>query len=138
MKLDFEQLRRLKESFHEQFQQDGEVSEQLNKGSMVYSLLLDPQDNSCSVHVQWPYFRNLVANEADCPATYSVNRSVVDGESWVHWTCKVLGITINACMYKSDVLYELKQLKMPAEESDIESLLVMWQNASGWNMEVTK
>ena len=141
MKLDFEQLGRLKESFHELYCQDGDICEQLDKGSMVFSIDFDPQCGACRVHMQWPYFRNLVANEADCPATYRVCTTVVDDASWIHWTCRVLGVEITACMSKQDVLRELEMLGVAeAEDSsaDIESLLALWQATSGKRMEVSQ
>lgn len=139
MKLDFNQLKRMGDKFRHDFLEDGDTSEQLDKGSMVYSISFDPQIGACRVHVQWPYFRNLVANESDYPATYSVNQSTSNGETWIHWICHVIGVEVCACMYKSMVLDELKSLELPAdykicEDDDIETLLKLWMNMSGWNM----
>lgn len=140
MKLDFEQLKSMSDSFHKQYIADGDTSEQLDKGSMVYSINFDPVVGACSVHVQWPYFRNLVANESDHLATYSVVQQNSREEPWIHWTCSVLGVKITACMDKNMVLDELKTLEFPAgcvicEEDDIESLLTIWQNMTGWNLD---
>ena len=139
MELDFDQLRRLKESFHDQFRQGGAVSEQLNEGSMVYSIEFYPDEGAARVHVQWPYFRDLVANDSDYPATYTVLRDDATKEPWIHWTCSVLTVEINACMYKSTILDELKSVELPEdceldETDDIEDLLILWMNLTGWNM----
>lgn len=139
MKLDFEQLKHLSDAFHAQFTADGDTSQQLGKGSMVYSIDFDPGVGRASAHVQWPYFRNLVANEADHPATYSVVRQTSKTKPWIHWSCTVQGIEIRACMCRDDILKELKSLELPAEyeickDYDIEALLVLWMNMTGWNM----
>lgn len=139
MKLDFEQLRRLNDSFHAQFTADGDLSQQMDKGRMVYSINFNPGEGRASVHVQWPYFRNLVANEAGHPATYSVIQQTPKEKPWIHWSCDVQGVEISTCMFKSDVLKEFSALELPesctlCEEDHIESLLVLWMNMTGWNM----
>lgn len=139
MKLDFDQLKRLNDSFHAQYTADGEFFQQMDKGRMVYSINFRPREGQANVHVQWPYFRNLVANEADHPATYSVVQQDSEAEPWIHWTCDVQGIEISACMFKSDVLKEFSALGLPegcdlCEEDHIEALLVLWMNMTGWNM----
>lgn len=139
MKIDFEYLNRVANALHKASVEDGDVSQQLDKGSMVYSINLDPAIGQCSVHVQWPYFRNLVANEGDHPASYTrVQQSSAD-EPWIHWQCDVTGVQIRACMCKSDILRELESLEDgplndPFEDEDIEDLLALWMNATGWNM----
>lgn len=139
MKLDFEQLKFVADSFHARFVEAGDTFEQLDKGSMVYSINFDPQDGACRVHVQWPYFRNLVATASDHPATYDVVQSDAGDETWIYWTCHVIGVKVYACMDKSTVLDELKSLELPkdyeiCEDDDIETLLKLWMNMSGWNM----
>ena len=138
MKLDFEQLRRLKESFHEQFRQDGEISEQLDKGSMVYSIEFNPSEGTASVHVRWPYFRNLVANESDYPATYRKIEN--EGQqAWLHWECSVQGVRVVTCMERNQVVEEITNV-YPAWKGhpnldilNIEELLRMFMDATGWN-----
>lgn len=139
MKLDFEQLRRMSDKFHKDYTNDGDSSEQLDNGHMVYSINFDPGCGGVRAHVQWPYFRNLVANESDHPATYSVLRDDDTREPWIHWSCSVLTVEINACMYKATILDELKSMELPedyeiCEEDDIENLLILWMNLTGWNM----
>ena len=132
MKLDFNQLRRLKDSFHQQFAEGGDLSSQLDDGSMVYSIHFDPHESSCKVHVQWPYFRNLVANEADCAASFEECGS--DGAVWLYWTCKVQGIVITACMFREDLFQELRAINAEfSETEELPVLLAMWQDLSGWN-----
>lgn len=138
MKLDFDQLKRLKDSFHAQFTADGALYQQIDKGSMVYSINFTPGEGQAKVHMQWPYFRNLVANEAEHPATYSVVQQTPEEEPWIHWSCDVQGVEISACMFKADVLKEFSALELPegcilCEEDHIESLLVLWMNMTGWN-----
>ena len=132
MKLDFNQLKRLKDSFHQQFVEGGNLSKQLDDGTMVFSIKFDPHEGSCDVHVKWPYFRNLVANEADCAASF---KEISTSPSWIYWTCKVQGITITACMSREDLLHELRTID--AEFSDDDEtlvLLALWQELSGWNL----
>lgn len=143
MKLDFDQLRRLKDSFHEQFRQDGDVGHQLNEGSMVYSIEFDPSKDKARVHVQWPYFRNLVANESDYPATY---RKVENEgqQAWLHWECSVLGVQVITCMKRYQIIEEITNV-YPAwkdhpnlEKLDIKQLLKVFMDATGWNTIQTK
>lgn len=141
MKLDFNQLERLKDSFHQQFAEGGDFSSQMDDGSMVYSIHFDPHEGSCKVHVQWPYFRNLVANASDLLATYTRVQQTDADKPWLHWTCDVLGVEISTCMDNSIIVKELEALELPYEvdfSDDIENLFAMWQNHTGWNMEVNK
>ena len=135
MKLDFEQLRKLSCKIHHDWSEDGDLREQVDKGVMVHSISFEPSTGACRVHVQWPLFRDLVANEGDCPATYSrVQLSPLE-EPWLHWTCSVLGVEIVACMRKADVIKELTACgdQLNLEAMDIEQLLTMWMHYSGWN-----
>ena len=138
MKLDFDQLRRLKDSFHEQFRQDGGVDKQLNKGTMVYSIEFNPHEGTARAHVQWPYFRNLVANESDYPATYRTIENE-DQQTWIHWECSVLGVKVVSCMERYHIIEEITNV-YPAwkdhpnlEKLDIEQLLKVFMDATGWN-----
>lgn len=138
MRLDFDQLKRLKDSFHEQFRQDGEVGKQLNKGTMVYSINFNPSEGTAQVHVQWPYFRNLVANESDYPATYRKIESE-DQQAWIHWECSVLGVKVVACMERDQIIEEITNA-YPAwkehanlEKMDIELLMEVFMGVTGWN-----
>lgn len=137
MKLDFEQLNRMKENLHKLFLEDGNTSQQLGKGSMVYSVSFDPGCNTARVHVQWPYFCNLVANEADRPATYSVIKQPSDETVWMHWTCFVQGIEISACMNRSDIIQTMQESQVNfhwTDEDNVEDLFKLWQHFTGWNM----
>lgn len=138
MKLDFDQLRRLKDSFHEQFYRSGSTAEQLNEGSMVYSIGFDPSTGTAQVHVQWPYFRNLVANESDYPATYRKVES--EGQqAWLHWECSVLGVQVVTCMERDQIIKEITNVyphlkdHPSLEELNIEKLLKVFMDATGWN-----
>lgn len=138
MKLDFDQLRRLKDSFHEQFYRSGSTAEQLNEGSMVYSIGFDPSEGTAQVHVQWPYFRNLVANESDYPATYRKIEN--EGQqAWLHWECSVLGVQVVACMERYQIVEELISVQPHLrdypnlEQLDIERLLKVFMDVTGWN-----
>ena len=138
MELDFDQLRRLKESFHDQFRQGGAVSEQLNEGSMVYSIGFNPNEGTAQVHVQWPYFRDLVANDSDYPATYRRVENE-DQQTWIHWECHVCGVEVVSCMDRHTIINEVTAV-YPAwkdhpnlEKLDIEQLLKVFMDATGWN-----
>lgn len=139
MKLDFEQLRKLSRQLHQNWTEDGDICEQLDKGAMVHSISFEPSTGICRAHVQWPYFRDLVANESDYPATYSRVQLSPQEEPWLHWTCSVLGVEIVTCMYKADVVKELAEAHLGCEDQskleamDIEQLLTVWMDATEWN-----
>ena len=139
MKIDFEYIKKVSDKLHEAFVEDGDLSTQFDKGSMVHSINFDPQTGHASAHVQWPYFRNLVANEGDYPATYTRVQQSSKDEPWLYWNCDVLGVKIVTCMDKSDIVKELEALELPEDcevdfSDDIEHLFTLWQNCTGWNL----
>lgn len=143
MKLDFEYIRGITNKLHEASREAGGHSKEFDEGHVVYSISFDPGAGSCNIHVQWPYFRNLVANEADHPATYTRHDMPEYTTPWLHWSCDVLGMQIVCCMNKWDIVQELKALiaEHPesdyeiCEDDDIENLLNIWQNMTGWNLD---
>lgn len=136
MKLDFEQLRKLSCKLHQDWTEDGDICEQLDKGDMVYSISFEPSTGACRAHVQWPYFRNLVANEADHPATYTTQYD------WLHLSCTSHGVEIVTCLEKAEIVNMLKELVAEhpegdyevCEDDDIINLFTIWQNMTGWDL----
>ena len=128
MKLDLDNLRLMSLKLHDAFQEDGELTEQLVKGRCVYSIIIDPSNAEVSAHVQWPYFRELAAS-----ATY--DKVVHDSAPWLYWKAEVQGVKLTACMWKHTVVDELKALGFTeiSEDADIEDLLDVFQDLSGWN-----
>ena len=138
MKLDFDQLRDLGDKMHHDFLEQGDPYEQLDQGEMVYSIEFTPSNGRARVHVQWPYFRNLVANESDYPATYK-KVDHTGGELWLSWTCHVCSVEVVTCMDRQDIINDVVAV-YPAwrghpnlQEIDIEELVNVYMNATGWN-----
>lgn len=137
MKLDLDKLRVLGGTMKEAYQSDGDIYTQLDKGYHVYRISFEPSTGRVEAHIQWPYFRNLVANEADHPATYH------EHEGWLHLTCASHGVEISACLMKSEVVDMLKELVAEhpegdyelCEDDDIINLFTIWQNMTGWNLD---
>ena len=123
-----------------EYQLDGELSNQLNKGLHVYSIQFEPSNGRVSAHIQWLYFRNLVANEADHPATIT---KVEVGTPWLHGTCTSHGVEIHTCLNKYEVVDMLKELVAEhtednyevCEDDDIMALFTIWQNMTGWDLD---
>lgn len=140
MRLDLDALQQIGQGMQREYQVDGELSNQLDKGLHVYSISFEPSTGRVSVHMQWLRFRNLVANEADHPAT--ITRVEADTH-WLHCSCTSHGVEISACLNKAEVVDMLKELVAEHPESDYEvcedddimSLFVIWQNMTGWDLD---
>ena len=138
MKLDFDQLKQMALKLNQDYQEDGGLCENMDKGAHVYGIQFEPQTGRAHVHLQWPYFRNQVANEADHPATYT--KELTGCEAWLHLRCTTHGVEISTCVRKRDVINELKALELPAdyeicENDDILVLFILWQNMTGWDLD---
>ena len=142
MKLDLDKLRVLGGTMKEAYQTDGDFCTQLDKGSHVYRISFEPSTGSVEAHIQWPMFRNLVANEADHPAV--ISKHSVDGDqSFLHCSCSSHGVEISTCLHKHEVVNMLKNLVAEHPESDykvcenddILILFIVWQNMTGWDLD---
>lgn len=140
MKLDFDQLQRMAQKFHQDYQEDGDLWEQLDEGAHVYSISFDPREGQARVHLQWPYFRNQVANEAG-------HFTACDklGKDILHLTCDSHGVEISTILGRHEIINMLKEhlgdnyeYYEVHEDEDILALFIIWQNLTGWNMEVNK
>ena len=136
MKLDFDQLKRMALKFNKDYLEDGDLCENMDKGAHVYTISFDPREARARVHLQWPYFRNQVANEADHPATYHK----LD-DNTLHLMCDTHGIEISAILSKSEVINMLKEHLGSAyvayeghEDEDVLALFIIWQNMTGWDL----
>ena len=136
MELDLDQLKRMGDTMQVSYQADGDVCAQLDKGSHVYRISFEPSTGRVEAHVQWPYFRNLVANEADHPATYTVH------DDWLHLDCTTHGVEITTCLPKSEVINMLKEhlgsnyeAYEVHEDEDVLALFIIWQNMTGWDLD---
>lgn len=140
MKLDLDKLKYMGEQLQSDYQLDGGLYEQLDKGQQVYSIQFEPSTGRVSAHIQWPYFRNLVANEADHPATIT---KVENRQPWLHCSCTSHGVEISACLDKCEMVDMLKELiaEHPerdyevCEDDDIMTLFIIWQNMTGWDLD---
>ena len=137
MKLDLDALKQMGQELQRAYQVDGDLLDQLDQGLHVYSIHFEPSTGRVSAHIQWSRFRNLVANEADHPATYSVH------EGWMHLSCACHGVEITTCLEKAEVVNMLKELVAEYPESDYEicedddiiNLFTIWQNMTGWDLD---
>lgn len=131
MKLNFDYLHRVADQLHEAYMEDGGEQAYV-EGRHVFSIGICPEAAEVEVHVAWPMFKQLVANEGDEPAkSYRIS-----GQSRaLYWTCKVQGVMLRAVLYHYVIVEELKALELPVDTADdIENLLILWQNATGWNL----
>lgn len=136
MKLDLDALKQLGQGMQKAYQADGDPCEQLDKGLHVYRISFEPSTGRVEAHVQWPYFRNLVANEADHPAT------CITHDDWLHLSCASHGVELVTYLPKDEVVDMLKELVAEQPESDYEvcedddiiNLFTIWQNMTGWDL----
>lgn len=145
MKIDFDFINNVATKLHEAFIADGGM-QAYKEGRYVHSLCIEPSTKQVEIHVQWPMFRNLVTTKANAPATYTKDSTGDNAVSWMHWHCDVQGMHIIACLNKWDVIRDLRELVAEhpesgyeiCEDDDIENLFSLWQNMTGWNLEVGK
>lgn len=138
MKIDFDYLNKIATQLHEAFVEDG-GTEAYTTGQYVYSIQIKPESKRVEVHTRWPYFRDLVANESDCFATYSIISTM---DRWMYWQCDIQAVHLVACLSKGDIVRELQELVSEhpesdyeiCEDDDIENLFTTWQNMTGWNL----
>ena len=138
MKLDFDQLKQMALRFNKDYLEDGDHCTTMDKGAHVYSIIFDPREARVRVHLQWPYFRNQVANEADHPASVSRMDS-----STLHLVCDTHGVEICTILNKFEVVDMLKELVAEHPESDYEvcedddivAMFIIWQNMTGWDLD---
>lgn len=137
MKLDLDALKQIGLGMQKAYKVDGDLLDQLDQGLHVYQISFEPSTGRVKAHVQWPYFRNLVANEADHPATYH------EHDGWMHLSCTSHGVEIITCLMKAEVVSMLKVLVAEHPESDYEicedddiiNLFTIWQNMTGWDLD---
>lgn len=137
MELKLDALKRAGQEMQKEYQSDGAVYTQLDKGYHVYRISFEPSTGKVAAHIQWPYFRNLVANEADHPATYH------EYDGWLHLSYTSHGVEISTCLMKSEVVNMLKELVAEHPEGDYEvcedddtiNLFKIWQNMTGWDLD---
>ena len=115
MKLDFDQLKQMALKFNQDYREDGDLCENMDKGTHVHSISFDPREARARVHLQWPYFRNQVANEADHPVSYYK----LDDKT-LHLSCDSHGVEISTILNRSEVVNMLKELVAEHPEGDYE------------------
>ena len=140
MRLDLDALKQIGQGMQREYKVDGELLNQLDKGLYVYRISFEPSTGRVEAHIQWSRFRNLVANEADCPATI---RKVEAAQPWLHCACTSHGVEVCACLEKYEVVAMLKELVAEhpegdyevCEDDDIMALFTTWQNMTGWDLD---
>lgn len=138
MKLDFDQLKQMALKFNQDYREDGDLCENMDKGAHVYTISFDPREARARVYLQWPYFRNQVANEADHP----ISCSKLD-ENTLDLVCDTHGVEISTILNKSEVVTMLKELVAEdpegnyevCEDDDIIAMFIIWQNMTGWDLD---
>lgn len=136
MKLNFEQLNKIVSKLHETYQEDNtEADPAFYGGRHVYSINIEPEKGIISVHVQWPMFVQLVANEADHPAECTTH----DEGKWLHWRCHVQKVEITACCMRDVVVKMLEDIKEVdfhwTDEDTVADLIRLCQNYTGWDLD---
>ena len=141
MKIDFDQISQLAQKFRKDYREDPKGQSVLDSDSRhVFSISFNPECGESRAHVAWPYFRDLVANEASGP----VNMTLV-GEDihTLHFDCKIQHTTCVAIMSMYALKQEFELLGLPSEstqidfDDDIRNLLALWQNLTGWGLDST-
>ena len=137
MKLDFDQLKHMALKFNQDYREDGDLCGNMSKGAHVYTISFDPRESQAKVHLQWPYFRNQVANEADHPATYHK----MDDDT-LHLMCDSHGVEISAILDRCEIISMLKEhigdnyeVYEVHEDADVLLLFITWQNMTGWDLD---
>lgn len=133
MKLDLDYLHKVSDNLHQLYREAGGY----NPDEHVYNVQFSPESNDIRCHISWPYFRNLIANEADAPSELS---RVGDA---LHLRAKVQGIEMVCCIFQHEVVKMLKDLVAEHPESDYEvcedddivALFIIWQNMTGWDLD---
>lgn len=138
MKLDFEYIGQVSKNLHCLSKQD---PKEYAEGRYVYEIRFHPSCADCEIHMQWPMFRNLIANESDRPVeidrlAYGSSPAVLHITGWVQ------GIEIRACVDKREIINELKVAVSEhpesdykiCEDDDILALFNSWQTMTGWNL----
>lgn len=138
MKLDFSYIGRVSKNLHCLSKQD---PKEYAEGRYVYEIRFSPSNGTCEIHMQWPMFRNLIANESDRPV--EVDRLAYgSGPAVLHMTGWVQGIEIRACVDKHEIIDDLRAVVSEhseddyeiCEDDDIAALFNLWQNMTGWNL----
>lgn len=128
MKLDLEYLHKVSNNLHQLYRESGGY----NPDEHVYHVQFEPDHKLIRCHISWPYFRNLIANEADGPT------EVHKVQEALHLSTRVQGIEMVTCLFKPEVLELLEECPESAqalcEDDDILAMFIVWQNATGWNM----
>lgn len=142
MNLDFGFINSVAATLHKAYLDDGGF-DAYDRGKLVHRVEFDPQTGNATVQVQWPKFRNIVANnKADGPATYTISGESSVSGAWMHWTCYVQGVKVVAVMCKSDLLMDLEMYYEKAHKMyhqfDLRNLLALFQNKTGWNLNWNK
>ena len=137
MKIDFGQISNLAQKFQKDYREDPKGQTTLSTDSRhVYSIQFEPDCGASRVHVVWPYFRDLVANEASGPVKSSL---VGTDTKTLYLKCMIQHTTCVAVLTMYDLQKEFELLDLPDEcnsidfDGDIRNLLNLWQNLTGWN-----
>lgn len=136
MKLNFDYINTVSKRLHAMSQQEPDA---YYKGNHVYEIRFTPSTGKAEIFMQWPMFRNLIANEADGPVEVDcLNRGTKHAS--LHIIGKVQGVEVRTCVDKQEVIDDLRALELPAdyeidESADIVDLFIIWQNMTGWNLD---
>lgn len=139
MKLNFDYINRISNNLHELSKLD---PKEYAEGRYVYEIRFSPSSGKCEIHMQWPMFRNLIANESDRPVEID-HLAYGSSPACLHMTGWVQGIEIRVCVDKDEIINDLKAVvdEYPesdyeiCEDDDIMALFIIWQNMTGWNLD---
>ena len=133
MKLDLDYLHKVSDNLHQLYREAGDY----NPDEHVYNVQFSPECNDIRCHISWPYFRNLIANEADAPCEMS------RVEEALHLRARVHGVEMVCCVFRHEVVSMLKELVAEhpegdyevCEDDDIVAMFIIWQNMTGWDLD---
>ena len=136
MKIDFQQINNLAQKFYEDHREDINHLDD----RYVYTIEFAPGTGKSRIHMQWPYFRDLVANEASSSVRHSVIRANPN-EPTLHFECKIQHTLCVAVMLMQNLRAEFELLGLLDEDhpinfnADIEDLFSLWQHLTGWGLD---
>lgn len=133
MKLDLEHIKRIARDFQEQYREDGGEAAYW-AGRHVFTIEFVPETGKTRIHMAWPLFRNLVANEADGPT--KISRTEAAHRLFLE--CSVQGIECVAIISDDMLQAEYATLGLPQHTyNDMLQSFKEWQTITAWNINWT-
>lgn len=133
MFIDFNYFNEVREQLRKAHEEDASA---YDAGRHVYRVEFIPEEDTVSIHVQWPTIRWQISDMIDCGIP--VDLIVEEGEGLdvagtLFLKLTVDGITLHACVFKSDLEHLCKLHKIPYSKHDSSLVLFdRWKKRMGW------